>query len=226
MTIRVLIVEDEAIAAEAHRTYVGRLVDFEVAAVAASFQEAVRALSSQPVDLVLLDMNLPDGHGLDLLRQLRATGGPYDVIAVTSARDVDVVRQSVSQGVVAYLLKPFTFAMFEAKLRQYAAFRRTLDAGDDAIDQRGVDAVFGAMRPAPDDERLPKGLSAETLGAVRRTVGDAEHGLTAGEVAETIGSSRVTPPYLEHLADLGQTTRFTRYGGTGRPHVEYRAVRP
>ena len=131
-------------------------------------------LGSQPVDLVLLDMHLPDGHGLDLLRQLRATGRPYDVIAVTSARDVDVVRQSVSQGVVAYLLKPFTFAMFEAKLRQYAAFRRTLEAGDESIDQRGVDAVFGAMRPAPEDERLPKGLSAETLEAVRTTLAEAE----------------------------------------------------
>src|SRR5690349_9272637 len=127
MTIRVLIVEDEAIAAQAHCTYVGRMPEFEVVAVAESFQEAARVLGSQPVDLVLLDMHLPDGHGLDLLRQLRATGRPYDVIAVTSARDVDVVRQSVSQGVVAYLLKPFTFAMFAAKLRQYAAFRRTLE---------------------------------------------------------------------------------------------------
>ncbi len=225
MTIRVLIVEDEAIAAQAHKTYVERMHEFEVVAVAESFQEAARVLGSQPVDLVLLDMHLPDGHGLDLLRQLRATGRPYDVIAVTSARDVDVVRQSVSQGVVAYLLKPFTFAMFEAKLRQYATFRRTLEAGDESIDQRGVDAVFGAMRPAPEDERLPKGLSAETLEAVRTTLAEAESGLTAGEVAEVIGSSRVTARrYLEHLADLGQSTRATRYGGTGRPHVEYRAV--
>jgi len=225
MTIRVLIVEDEAIAAQAHRTYVGRMAEFEVVAVAESFQEAARVLGSQPVDLVLLDMHLPDGHGLDLLRQLRATGRPYDVIAVTSARDVDVVRQSVSQGVVAYLLKPFTFAMFEAKLRQYAAFRRTLEAGE-SIDQRAVDAVFGAMRPAPDDERLPKGLSAETLESVRTTLAEADDGLTAGEVAELIGSSRVTARrYLEHLADLGQSARATRYGGTGRPHVEYRAVR-
>ena len=225
MTIRVLVVEDEAIAAQAHRTYVERMTGFEVAAVAESFQEAARILRSQPVDLVLLDMNLPDGHGLDLLRQLRATGRPYDVIAVTSARDVDIVRQAVSQGVVAYLLKPFTYAMFEAKLRQYAAFRRTLEEGDDAIDQRGVDAVFGAMRPAPQDEQPPKGLSPETLSAVRTTLAEATEALSAGEVAAAIGASRVTARrYLEHLADLGESTRATRYGGTGRPHVEYRAV--
>lgn len=219
-----LIIEDEQIAAEAHRAYVDRLSGFEVAAVARSFQEAVRELSRQPVDLILLDMNLPDGHGLDLLRQLRATGSFQDVIAVTSARDVDIVRQAVAHGVVAYLLKPFTFAMFEVKLRQYAEFRRTLER-DESIDQNAVDAVFGAMRPAPGDERLPKGLSAETLEAVRRTIAEADVALSAGEVAAKIGSSRVTARrYLEHLAALGGLTRSTRYGGTGRPHVEYRAI--
>lgn len=223
--IRVLIVEDERIAAEAHRTYVERLPEFEVAAVARSFQEAVRALgSAQAVDLVLLDMNLPDGHGLDLLRQLRSAGHLHDVIAVTSARDADVVRQAVAHGVAGYLLKPFTFAMFEVKLRQYAQFRRTLTR-DGAVDQDAVDAVFGAMRPAP-DQTLPKGLSAESLDAVRRALTGAAEGLSAGEVAELVGSSRVTARrYLEHLAELGAVTRSTRYGGTGRPHVEYRVSR-
>lgn len=222
--IRVLIVEDERIAAEAHRTYVERLPEFTVVAVSRTFQDAVRVLGGEEVDLVLLDMNLPDGHGLELLHQLRATGRLHDVIAVTSARDADVVRQAVAQGVVAYLLKPFTFAMFEVKLRQYAEFRRTLDR-DTSIDQSTVDAVFGAMRPVAGDLRLPKGLSIETLEAVRGATTGADSALSAGEVAEIIGASRVTARrYLEHLAELGDLTRSTRYGGTGRPHVEYRPV--
>lgn len=53
-------------------------------------------------------MNLPDGHGLGLLRTMRGNGHLSDVIAVTSARDLDVVRQAVAQGVVSYLLKPST----------------------------------------------------------------------------------------------------------------------
>ena len=65
MTVRVLVVEDEALAAEAHASYVGRVPGFEVAGVARSAEEAARFLGSDPdVDLVLLDLHLPDGHGL------------------------------------------------------------------------------------------------------------------------------------------------------------------
>lgn len=219
MSVQVLVVEDEAIAAEAHRTYVERVPGFEVAGVARSFQEAVRILDRTHVDLVLLDMNLPDGHGLDLLRQLRAIGRPLDVVAVTSARDVEVVRAAASLGVVGYLLKPFTFAMLRAKLDQYRAFVESL-AGD-TVDQDAVDAAFSAMRPAPGAVALPKGLSQETLDAVRGVIGD--HPLTAAEVGEAIGASRVTARrYLEHLADAHQLVRTTRFGGSGRPQVEYR----
>ena len=91
-TYRALVVEDEPVAAEANAAYLRRL-DVEVVAVAASGQEALRYLAGDPdVDLILLDMHLKDGHGLSLLRRIRAAGHSCDVIAVTSARDVDVVR--------------------------------------------------------------------------------------------------------------------------------------
>ena len=115
MTFRVLVVEDEAIAAEAHATYVTRLPDFAVAAVARSGREALAAIAADPdIDLILLDMHLPDGHGLDLLRRLRAGGATSDVLAVTSVRELDVVRRAMAHGVVGYLIKPFTSSSFTA----------------------------------------------------------------------------------------------------------------
>lgn len=224
MSVQVLVVEDEQIAAEAHHTYVERVPGFAVCGVARSFQEAVRMLRATRVDLVLLDMNLPDGHGLDLLRQLRALGHPIDVIAVTSARDVDVVRAAATLGVVAYLLKPFTFAMLRTKLEQYRTYRDTF-AAEQAVDQDAVDAAFGAMRPTATGATLPKGLSVETLDAVRAALVDTDQHLSAGEVGALIGASRVTARrYLEHLTEAGVLTRTTRYGGSGRPQVEYRPV--
>lgn len=223
MTVRVLVVEDEALAAEAHASYVGRVPGFELAGVARSAQEAARFLTSDAaVDLVLLDMHLPDGHGLSLLQRLRAAGHLCDVIAVTSARDADVVRTAVAQGVVLYLVKPFAFATFRAKLEQYAAYRAQLSDGPVAQDD--VDRMFGSLRTSGPGQ-LPKGMSADTLRQVTSVLRASAEPLSASQVAAQVGASRVTARrYLEYLADTEQVERRPRYGGSGRPEVEYRPV--
>ncbi len=222
MTVRVLVVEDEEVAAEAHATYVGRVPGFELAGVARSAGEAVRLLAREEVDLVLLDMHLPDGHGLGLLQRLRAEGRTVDVIAVTSARDTDVVRRAVSQGVVLYLLKPFTFAAFRSKLEQYAEFRARLESAPGDVVQDDVDQLFGALRSRPTGDTLPKGMSLDSLRAVVVALRQRAEGLSAAEAGAEIGVSRVTARrYLEHLADEGRVTRQPRYGGAGRPEVGY-----
>jgi response regulator of citrate/malate metabolism len=223
VSVRVLVIEDEETAAAAHGSYVGRVPGFELAGIARSARDAARFLDRDPqVDLVLLDMHLPDGHGLGLLQKVRAAGHRCDVIAVTSARDADVVRNAVTQGVVLYLLKPFTFATFRAKLEQYAAYRESLATEEhDQLDQEDVDALLGSLRATT--TALPKGMSAETLREVTTALRDADGGLSATEVATLVGASRVTSRrYLEHLADAGRVERQPRYGRSGRPEVEYR----
>ncbi|MGH3369694.1 MAG: response regulator [Nocardioidaceae bacterium] len=224
MSVRVLVVEDEEIAAQAHAAYVERVSGFELAGSVRSGGEALRLLARDPdVGLVLLDMNLPDGHGLDLLRRMRSAGHLCDVIAVTSARDLDVVRAAVSQGVVQYLLKPFTFAVFRAKLEGYAAYRQSLGEAHEAVVQEEVDRMLGLLRTSPGTTALPKGMSAETLRDVTAVLREATGGVSATEAAEALGAARVTARrYLEHLADQGLVQRRPRYGGGGRPEVEYR----
>ena len=121
--VRVLIVEDEALVADAHRDYVERVEGFVVVGVAETVQEAVRALAHQPVDLVLLDLNLPDGSGLEVLHGVRAAGRPVDIMTITAAREVEPVRTAVTLGVVGYLLKPFTFADLRDRLEAYRRYR-------------------------------------------------------------------------------------------------------
>ena len=223
MSVQVLVVEDEELAAEAHAAYVGRVSGFELAGVARSVGEALRVLGSDTaVDLVLLDMHLPDGHGLALLQRIRAAGHLCDVIAVTSARDSDVVRRAVSQGVVLYLLKPFSFAAFRTKLEQYAAYREQLAGTATDVVQDDVDQLFGALRARSTGAGLPKGMSLDSLRQVTEALRQQPDGMSATEVSEAIGASRVTARrYLEHLADEGAVDRSPRYGGTGRPEVAY-----
>jgi response regulator of citrate/malate metabolism len=222
-TVRVLIVEDEELSAQAHAAYVRRTSGFEVAGVARSSVEAIRLLRSQPdVHLVLLDMNLPDGHGLGLLRAMRAEGLLCDVIAVTAARDVEVVKRAVAQGVVLYLLKPFTYAGFRAKLDQYADYRDRLSGGG-SVGQEEVDRMLGVLRTAHASTSLPKGMSSDTLREVTTELRERVTPRSASEVAQAIGASRVTARrYLEYIAAESMVERTVRYGGSGRPEVEYR----
>ena len=232
--IRVLVVDDEPITADAHAEYVRRLAGFEVAGVAADGREAMRLLRDsstvtpgQPavssVDLVLLDMNLPDIHGLDLCRRIRAAGLEVDVIAITAVRDVAVVRASVTLGIVLYLIKPFTFKTFAEKLEAYRGFRAQWEVPDALATQSEVDASFASLR-APGQPQLEKGLSADTLDAVIHAVRSSATALSAGELAARLELARVTARrYLEHLVADGVLERAPRYGSPGRPEYEYRA---
>jgi response regulator of citrate/malate metabolism len=177
---------------------------------------------------VLLDMNLPDIHGLDLCRRIRSSGLEVDVIAITAVRDVAVVRAAVSLGIVLYLIKPFTFATFAEKLGSYRGFSARLDAqapDTHALATQGeVDASFAMLR-APGQPQLDKGLAAETLDAVVAALRDGDTAISAAELAVTLELSRVTARrYLEHLVAVGLVQRAPRYGTPGRPELEYRWI--
>jgi response regulator of citrate/malate metabolism len=74
-----------------------------------------------------------------------------------------------------------------------------------------------------DPSSLPKGVSPDSLDAVVSVLRPSQEALSATEVAAVLGASRVTARrYLEHLADVGLVVRRSRYGGSGRPEVEYR----
>ncbi|MFI6879747.1 response regulator [Streptomyces sp. NPDC050400] len=217
--IKVLVVEDDPVAADAHALYVDRVTGFRTVARAHTAAEARRVLDRAAVDLILLDLHLPDGHGLALARSLRAAGHHADVIAVTSARDLAVVREGVSLGVVQYVLKPFTFATLRDRLVRYAEYRTT---SGEATGQDEVDRALANLRsPAP--AALPKGLSAPTLERVTQALREGSpEGLTAAAAAETVGISRITARrYLEHLVDAGRAARSPQYGQVGRPELIY-----
>lgn len=217
--IRVLVVEDDPVAAAAHALYVGRVPGFTVSGTVHSMGDARRHLDQHAVDLLLLDLYLPDGHGLQLVRSLRASGHTADIIAVTSARDLAMVREGVSLGVVQYVLKPFTFSTLRDRLTTYAEFRATTG---EASGQDEVDRAIAALR-APRPAELPKGLTAATLRAVTDVLRAAGSGLTATEAAADVGISRITARrYLEHLVESGRAVRAPQYGQVGRPELRYR----
>ena len=225
--ISVLIVEDEPLIAEAHRTYLGRLTGFSVVGVAHTARDAMRAASEAaatetPIDLVLLDIGLPDASGIALASALSGLRPAPDIIAITSERDLEMVRAAVGHGALAYLLKPFTFAAFRDRLERYQRYREALPAGTDAASQAEVDRALAELRIGSDKSAAPKGAAPGTNDEIARAVRDSADGITSDEVAKRVGVSRVTAwRYLERLADEGTLTRQTDYGKAGRPKTRY-----
>ncbi len=221
MRIRTLIVEDDIHVAAIHRGYLERVGGFGVVGEARTVEAAVDLIERLHVDLVLLDIYLPDGSGLDVLRRIRSTGRSHvDVIVITAARDVDTLRTALQGGAVHYLVKPFEFNAFREKLESYAAMRTQL-AQMRELDQVGVDRAVGTLRSGA--AALPKGLSTATLELVLRTLREARTDLSAVEVAKRTGLSRVTSRrYLDHLVRSGTVELTMRYGSAGRPEHRYR----
>jgi response regulator of citrate/malate metabolism len=225
--ISVLIVEDDPLIATAHETYLNRLQGFSTAAVVHTAREAMRvaaeaSTSETPIDLVLLDIGLPDANGISLASGLSGLRPAPDIIAITSERDLEMVRAAVSHGALAYLLKPFTFAAFRDRLERYRRFREALPAGTDAASQAEVDRALAELRITADKAAAPKGAAPGTNDEIARAVRDAPDGLTADEVARQVGVSRVTAwRYLERLADDGTVSRNSDYGKAGRPKTRY-----
>ncbi|GIJ46181.1 transcriptional regulatory protein [Virgisporangium aliadipatigenens] len=217
--IRVLVVDDDFMVARVHRGFVERVPGYAVEAMAHTGAQALAAIEEHRPHLVLLDIYLPDVSGLEVLRRVRESAVPVDVLAITAARDVATIRTALRGGVVHYLIKPFTFEVLRDRLDRYAAAHRRL-AGDGDVAQDDVDRLFGALRPARIS--LPKGLTAPTADLIRTVLMAADGDLSASECADAAQLSRVsTRRYLEYFVEAGTARVRLRYGGTGRPQRRY-----
>jgi response regulator of citrate/malate metabolism len=219
--IRTLVVDDDFMAVSVHREFLERISGFEVVGEATTGREARTLVEKLHPDLVLLDIYLPDENGIELMRRLRASDSRVDVIAITSAKDVDVLRDAMQLGVVHYIVKPFTFTTFRDRLETYATARQRL-ADMKHAEQRDIDRLYGLLRTSS-DASLPKGISSPTLTLVASLLRGTGDAISAGEVASRAGLSQgVARRYLRFLTDSGAVEFTLRYGATGRPEHLYR----
>ncbi|MCC8253534.1 response regulator [Vibrio campbellii] len=221
---RVMIIEDDIAIAELHHKYLSQLSGLEVVGIATTRMEAEMQLEVLKPDLLLMDVYLPDGTGLEILNTLRANNQTCDVILITAARDVDTLQQAMRGGVVDYLLKPVMFPRLEAALQKYISQRQQLDVAE-SLDQSLVDKMLQSSVSAENTpQRLPKGIDGVTLDKIRALFG-GEVMFTADEAGEKIGASRTTARrYLEYLISSGELEADLNYGTVGRPERCYKKV--
>jgi response regulator of citrate/malate metabolism len=224
--IDALVVDDDYRVADIHASFVSRVAGFRVCGRAHTAALAREAIAALHPDLVLLDLYLPDEHGLDLIRNLDSEHRP-DFLIITAARDLPTVRQAMQMGAVHYLVKPFSFAQLQARLTTYQELHQRIHSIDQVseADQEQVDNLYAMLRPSPTAMALPKRHSAPTMTLVRDCVRNADEDISAAEVAAQVGISRPTAQrYLSYLAEQGMVELRLRYGGPGRPEQRYRAT--
>ena len=221
--IRTLVVDDDFRVARIHAAFVERTEGFEVAGVAHGAQQAVDAMRELRPELVLMDVYLPDGDGIGVVRRTLESEDHPDFVIITAARDVATVRAAMQVGAVHYLVKPFGYPALRERLESYRDLRTRMAALGAEADQTEVDALFGLLRgPAALPADPPKGHSAPTLELVRNAVRAARCDVSAAEIAEQVGVSRPTAQrYLSYLAQHGVVRLQLRYGSTGRPEHRY-----
>ncbi len=120
MTATCLIVDDESLARRLLTDYVRKIPALELAGTCASALEAQAFMQEKPVDVLLLDIQMPDLTGIGLLQSLSQTRQPGPVTILTTAY-ADYALQGYELSVTDYLLKPISFERF------FQAITKTLD---------------------------------------------------------------------------------------------------
>lgn len=213
--INVLIVDDDFRVANLHAGIVGAVPGFTVVATANSIGAARDAVRSAAIDLALVDVYLPDGSGIDFVRELRC-----DAMVLSAAVEGNTVRQALIAGALSYLVKPFANAALVSRLTAYARYRRLLHG--DELTPAEVDAALESLRPSASAPPRSATPSSPTKQIVLEAIRNAPSPMSSAEVAVAVGISRATAQrYLASLVGGAELEMRLRYGTTGRPEQEF-----
>lgn len=212
--IRVLIVDDDFRVSGIHRDLVDAHPGFQALPPVRDAASARRAIIEQEPQLLLLDVYLPDGDGIELGRE-----SGTDRFVLSAANDAATVRRALASGALQFIVKPFPPQVLHDRLSAYARFRNLLARDDAALAQADVDRALAAARGGA--EQAP--AREETRRLLLAALADGE--ASAAEAAERAGVSRATAQrHLAVLAAQGAVAVSLRYGSAGRPEHRYRAT--
>jgi len=149
-TIRLLVVDDHQIARLGLSTLLRGFPQFEIVGEAGTLAEGVAETMRLRPDVVLMDIRLPDGSGLEACRQIQRAGLESKVLVLTSFADDDLVMEAIAAGADGYLLKEL---QSEELVRSIEAVAHGNSVLDPAITRR-VMARAGTLQGAPIPSRL------------------------------------------------------------------------
>lgn len=103
--VRVMLVDDHDVVREGLRALIQKRAEFSLVAEAASLASAIEEARRSTPDVIIMDVRLPDGSGIEACREIRALLPDTKVLMLTSYADEEAVLASIMAGASGYLLK-------------------------------------------------------------------------------------------------------------------------
>ncbi len=145
---RILIVDDHEVVREGLRALLSRRPGFAVVGEAGSVEQAVAEAAKMQPDVIVMDVRLPDGSGIEACREIRQARPETKVIMLTSYADEDAVFASILAGAAGYLLKQ---TRGNALADAIASVMRGDSLLDPAVTQKVLERVRSAGQRKADD---------------------------------------------------------------------------
>jgi DNA-binding NarL/FixJ family response regulator len=146
VSLRILLVDDHEVVRMGVRALIERQLDMEVVGEAGSVREAVNQTEALAPDVVVLDVRLPGGSGLEACRQIKACRPDTRVIILTSFPDDEVLFDAIAAGADGYVLKQIGSDDLLQALQR-------VGQGQKLLDPALTDQVFAKVREARRQER-------------------------------------------------------------------------
>jgi two-component system response regulator DevR len=213
MGLRILLVDDHEVVRLGVRGLIERQSGMEVVGEAGTVREAVSQVEQLAPDVVLLDVRLPGGNGLEACRQIKALRPETRIIVLTSYPDDEVLFDAIACGAEGYVLKQIGSADLIRALER-------VGRGESLLDPSVTDRVFAKMREVRQRERAHAfaDLNAQEMQILARVV----EGETNREIGAALQlSEKTVRNYVSIiLSKLGLNSRAQAAAYAARHRIE------
>jgi DNA-binding NarL/FixJ family response regulator len=200
-SIRLMMVDDHEVLRLGLRTLFSEAGGFQIVGEAGTMAQAIAAAARLKPDVVLMDVRLPDGSGIEACRAIRTARAESRVLFLTSFADDDAVLATILAGAQGFLLKDVGSDELLKAVRTVAAGRSILDP---AVTQRVLARVQAQSTVANQIDGQSEDLSPQE----QRVLALVAEGMTNKEVATALAlSDKTVEHYLSNVFQKLQVTR-------------------
>ncbi|MEA1902444.1 MAG: response regulator transcription factor [Actinomycetota bacterium] len=215
--IRIVLVDDHEVVRAGIKAMIDAEEDLEVVGEAGTVEDGVRRVGYDEPDVVVLDVRLPDGSGVEACRDIRDRFPDVKVLMLTSFADEEALMSAILAGAAGYVLK-------RVKGTDLVDDIRRVGAGESLLDPEMTDKLFERLRSGPKRDPLLAKLSDQE----REIVHHITDGMTNKQIAEAMFlAEKTVKNYVSNLlAKMGMSRRSEAAAYVARLEAETDSLPP